>query len=178
MPARTSERGIIGVCSPDLGTDPDFDPRSEAGVWARQQIESSRSRIQRHATTKCFMKTTHFPCAAHDKSSAKNYPKDGFGASILASATPFWGSIKRRNCMFLSGISAHSENFSKYLRCSPVPSRGWCALSLLLAALFLLPSSLLLGQTLLVEQLAGRLSTTATAAAFTRGSARSRRPSG
>ncbi len=49
--------------------------------------------------------------------------------------------------MFLSGISTYSENFSKYLRCSPVPSRGWFALSLLMAALFLLPSSLVLGQT-------------------------------
>jgi VWFA-related protein len=49
--------------------------------------------------------------------------------------------------MFLSGISTHSENFSKCLRCSPVPAKGRFALSLLMAALFLLPSSLVLGQT-------------------------------
>ena len=49
--------------------------------------------------------------------------------------------------MFLSGISTHSEDFSKCLRCSPVPAKGRFALSLLMAALFLLPSSLVLGQT-------------------------------
>jgi VWFA-related protein len=49
--------------------------------------------------------------------------------------------------MFLSGISTHSEDFSKCLRCSPVPATGRLALSLLMAALFLLPSSLVLGQT-------------------------------
>src|SRR6266849_1084216 len=54
MPARTSERGIIGVCG-----------GLEAGVWAKQQTESNRKRAKQRATTKCFMQTTHFPCTAN-----------------------------------------------------------------------------------------------------------------